>query len=36
MTRFNLAGKDLNRDWDQPADPQLAPENRRWKSGWKR
>jgi predicted amidohydrolase len=27
MTRFNLAGKDLNRDWDQPADPQLAPEN---------
>ncbi len=27
MTRFNMAGKDLNRDWDQPADPQLAPEN---------
>jgi hypothetical protein len=26
-TRFNLAGKDLNRDWDRPADPQLAPEN---------
>jgi hypothetical protein len=26
-TRFNLNGKDLNRDWDQPADPQLAPEN---------
>ncbi|MBI2925662.1 MAG: peptidase M14 [Verrucomicrobia bacterium] len=27
MTRFNLHGKDLNRDWDKPADPQLAPEN---------
>lgn len=27
MTRFNLNGKDLNRDWDKPADPQLAPEN---------
>lgn len=27
MTRFNLQGKDLNRDWDKPADPQLAPEN---------
>ena len=27
MTRFNLQGKDLNRDWDTPADPQLAPEN---------
>jgi hypothetical protein len=27
MTRFNVAGKDLNRNWDQPADPQLAPEN---------
>jgi hypothetical protein len=26
-TRFNLQGKDLNRDWNQPADPQLAPEN---------
>jgi hypothetical protein len=26
-TRFNLQGKDLNRNWDQPADPQLAPEN---------
>jgi hypothetical protein len=26
-TRFNLAGKDLNRNWDVPADPQLAPEN---------
>ena len=26
-TRFNLRGKDLNRDWDQPADPELAPEN---------
>jgi zinc carboxypeptidase len=26
-TRFNLRGKDLNRNWDQPADPDLAPEN---------
>lgn len=26
-TRFNLLGKDLNRNWDKPADPQLAPEN---------
>lgn len=27
LTRFNAQGKDLNRDWDKPADPQLAPEN---------
>ena len=26
-TRFNLRGKDLNRNWDKPADPQLSPEN---------
>jgi hypothetical protein len=26
-TRFNVLGKDLNRDWDKPANPQLAPEN---------
>ncbi len=26
-TRFNFQGKDLNRGWDKPADPQLAPEN---------
>jgi predicted deacylase len=26
-TRFNVQGKDLNRNWDQPADPTLAPEN---------
>jgi hypothetical protein len=26
-TRFNVQGKDLNRNWDQAADPQLAPEN---------
>ena len=26
-TRFNLRGKDLNRDWNKPADPRLAPEN---------
>ena len=27
MTRFNVNGKDLNRNWDKPADPELAPEN---------
>jgi hypothetical protein len=27
LTRFNLQGKDLNRNWDKPADPELAPEN---------
>jgi hypothetical protein len=26
-TRFNLNGKDLNRNWDVPADPRLVPEN---------
>jgi zinc carboxypeptidase len=26
-TRFNLRGKDLNRNWDKPANPELAPEN---------
>jgi hypothetical protein len=26
-TRFNLHGKDLNRNWDQPADRELSPEN---------
>ena len=26
-TRFNLLGKDLNRNWDKPADPQVSPEN---------
>jgi hypothetical protein len=26
-TRFNVRGKDLNRNWDRPADPDLAPEN---------
>ena len=26
-TRFNVLGKDLNRNWDRPADPNLAPEN---------
>jgi len=26
-TRFNMQGMDLNRNWDQPADPELAPEN---------
>jgi hypothetical protein len=26
-TRFNLRGTDLNRGWDRPADPRLAPEN---------
>jgi hypothetical protein len=35
-TRFNLRGKDLNRNWDQPADPELSPENHsleRWLEG---
>ena len=27
LTRFNMLGKDLNRDWDRPADATLAPEN---------
>jgi hypothetical protein len=27
VTRFNLNGVDLNRGWDKPADPVLAPEN---------
>lgn len=26
-SRFNMLGKDLNRDWDAPADPKLCPEN---------
>jgi hypothetical protein len=26
-TRFNARGKDLNRNWDKPADPRLSPEN---------
>jgi hypothetical protein len=26
-TRFNLRGKDLNRNWSVPADPELSPEN---------
>ncbi len=26
-TRFNLQGKDLNREWNRPADPARAPEN---------
>ena len=27
LTRFNLRGMDLNRNWDRPADPDLSPEN---------
>lgn len=27
LTRFNASGRDLNRDWNRPADPRLAPEN---------
>jgi predicted deacylase len=27
LTRFNLRGRDLNRDWNRPADPVTAPEN---------
>ena len=26
MTRFNLKGKDLNRNWDKMSDPELCPE----------
>jgi hypothetical protein len=26
-TRFNMLGRDLNRNWDVPADPKLCPEN---------
>jgi len=26
MTRFNLSGKDLNRNWDKESDPVLCPE----------
>lgn len=26
-TRFNVLGADLNRQWDQPADPAISPEN---------
>ena len=36
MTRFNARGKDLNRNWDTPADPALSPENaalERWLEG---
>ncbi len=36
MTRFNVMGKDLNRNWDAPADPAVAPENaalERWLEG---
>jgi hypothetical protein len=35
-TRFNLQGRDLNRNWDKPADPQFAPENaelEKWLTG---
>ena len=38
-SRFNLMGKDLNRDWGFPADPDLAPENaalEQWLDGQKR
>ena len=35
-TRFNVLGKDLNRNWDKPADAELSPENaalERWLEG---
>lgn len=35
-TRFNLQGRDLNRNWNEPSDPQLAPENfalEKWLTG---
>lgn len=31
-TRFNTLGKDLNREWDQPADPELTPEKYAYES----
>ena len=27
LTRFNMLGRDLNRNWDKPSDPLLVPEN---------
>lgn len=27
LTRFNLLGRDLNRNWDRPSDAKLSPEN---------
>jgi hypothetical protein len=27
LTRFNMNGRDLNRNWDRPTDPTLVPEN---------
>ncbi len=27
VSRFNMNGMDLNRNWDEPADPVLSPEN---------
>ncbi|MGA2035331.1 MAG: M14-type cytosolic carboxypeptidase [Thermoguttaceae bacterium] len=27
LTRFNMLGRDLNRNWDKPTDPLLTPEN---------
>lgn len=36
LTRFNANGRDLNRNWDVPADPVLVPENaalERWLEG---
>ena len=35
-TRFNLLGKDLNRNWDKPTDARVAPENaalEKWLTG---
>lgn len=35
-TRFNLLGKDLNRNWDKPIDARTAPENaalEKWLTG---
>ena len=35
-TRFNLRGKDLNRNWDKPADPSSRRRTTRWRPGWRR
>ncbi len=32
-TRFNMAGRDLNRNWDLPANPETSPKISPWSSG---
>ena len=35
-SRFNILGKDLNRNWDQAADSNYAPENYALEPGWRK